>query len=411
LNATALIPAHNEADTIGLCVAAIRASTYPLAQIIVVADACTDDTAQRARHAGATVVESDVKDKAGAQNTVLPSIDTELIVGFDADTFPEPDCVERMVEAMRRDQLDAVCGTVLPVQPRGLFIRARRYAYALGRRWWRIAQSRVGRVQVLTGACYVFRTTAIKAVGGFPSVGISADMDATWTLHNAGYRLAYVGDAVAHTVDPETFAAYRLQMRRWAAGYYQTMAKHRRQLWRPQALLVVATALVDLLTLPVTYAWIVWMAFTNPPMVRWYWAWVLGHLLITTVLVATVVGWKEAVLGAVPYTLVNFYNKGLYLWTFVREWILGCHYASWTGRHGRATVITSIRATRVAGLAWVTLAGILAVDWWGGRGLVGLALVAAAVAVFAPGPTPGRPQHRRRRFSRGYQPRHAASRT
>ena len=94
MKATALIPAHNEADTIGRCVAAVRASTYPLEKIIVVADACTDDTAERARQAGATVVESDVKDKAGAQNTVLPSIDTELIVGFDADTFPEPDCVE-----------------------------------------------------------------------------------------------------------------------------------------------------------------------------------------------------------------------------------------------------------------------------------------------------------------------------
>jgi hypothetical protein len=130
---------------------------------------------------------------------------------------------------------------------------------------------------------------------------------------------------------------------------------------------------MDLLALPVSYAYIVWFAFTDPHLLRWCWAWVLGHMLVTTVLVATVVGWREAVLGVVPYTLVNFYNKGVCLWAFVREWILGCHYASWTGRHGRATVITPLQPARATGLAWATGAAILAVDW-------------------------------------GYQPRHAASR-
>jgi biofilm PGA synthesis N-glycosyltransferase PgaC len=243
-----------------------------------------------------------------------------------------------------------------PCPTKGFYIRARRYAYALGRRWWRLAQSEVGRVQVLTGAAYIFRTEAIQAVGGFPSVGISADMDATWTLHRAGYRLAYVGRAVAFTVDPETFQAYRAQMRRWAAGFYQTMAKHRRQLWHPRAILVVGSGLFDLLALPITYGLIGWHLLTSPQHVRWYWAYAAVHLLVNTILVATVVGVREALLGAIPYTLVNFYNKGLYLWTFVREWILGCHYASWTGRHGRATVITPLRPKRAATLTMGMLA-------------------------------------------------------
>jgi cellulose synthase/poly-beta-1,6-N-acetylglucosamine synthase-like glycosyltransferase len=216
--ATALIPAHNEAANIAACVAAVRGSGYPLERILVVADACTDDTAELARAAGAEVVETDCKDKAGAQNAVLHSITSDLIVGFDADTMPARDCVKKMVKRMRRDQLDAVCATVLPIQTRGFFIRARQYDYALGRRWWRAAQSVAGRVQVLTGAAYVFKADAIRAIGGFPTVGISADMDATWSLHRAGYRLAYVGEAVAYTVDPETWSDYRKQMRRWAAG-------------------------------------------------------------------------------------------------------------------------------------------------------------------------------------------------
>jgi cellulose synthase/poly-beta-1,6-N-acetylglucosamine synthase-like glycosyltransferase len=120
-SATVLIPAHNEAATIQCCIAAVRAGGYPLERIIVVADACTDDTAELARAAGAEVVEVQVADKAEAQNAVLGSITSELLVGFDGDTFPARDCVKRMVRRMRRDQLDAVCATVLPAQPKGLF--------------------------------------------------------------------------------------------------------------------------------------------------------------------------------------------------------------------------------------------------------------------------------------------------
>jgi cellulose synthase/poly-beta-1,6-N-acetylglucosamine synthase-like glycosyltransferase len=253
---------------------------------------------------------------------------------------------------------------VLPAQPSGFFIRSRRYAYALGRRWWRWAQDTVGRVQVLTGACYAFRTDAIKAVGGFPTVGISADMDATWTLHRAGYRLHWVGDAVALTMDPETFGAYRSQMRRWASGYFQTMAKHRRGLWHPKAMLVVGTALVDLLLLPFGLVWVAREAVPNPGQHTWFWGIVAGQAAFKTVLVATVVGWREALLGVVPYTAVNVYNKGLYLWTFVREWLLGRHYASWTGRHGRALVISPMSAARKRGLvtaAMLVAAGALVV--------------------------------------------------
>jgi biofilm PGA synthesis N-glycosyltransferase PgaC len=357
--ATALIPAHQEAATIAAVLAAIGAQTYPISRVIVVADACTDHTAATAKAAGAEVHLTWHADKAAAQNTVLPLITTDLVVGFDGDTLPTPTCVERMVARMERDQLAAACATVLPVQTRGMFIRARQYAYALGRRWWRVAQSAVGCPQVLTGAAYVFRTPAIKGIGGFPTVGISADMDATWALMAAGHRLAYVGDALAYTYDPETFSQYRAQMRRWAAGYFQTMAKHRRQLLRPRAMLVAWTGLFDLLTLPVTYGLAGWWLLTDPSRVKWLPAWFLGHLAVTTALVATVVGWRDAVLGAVPYTIVNYYNKALYLWTMAREWGLGAHYRSWTGRAGRPTLIDRPDPWRVAALAGV--AGLVAV--------------------------------------------------
>jgi cellulose synthase/poly-beta-1,6-N-acetylglucosamine synthase-like glycosyltransferase len=360
-SATVLIPAHNEAETVYRLVRACVDQPYPLEDIIVVADACTDDTADKAWQAGATMVlEVNYQDKALSQNAALWDIRSDVIVGFDGDTIPEPDCIELMVRDIENGY-DATCATVLPIQPRGFWIRARRFAYALGRRWWRLCQAQVGRIQVLTGAAYVFKTEAIKGVGGFPGGLISADMDATWALHRARRKLGYAGDAVALTYDPETFHVYKQQMRRWSSGYFQNMAKYRRELLHPKSMLVVWTAMFDLCCLfAYEVGFAVALATRHFLLVETFGLWLGLHAIITTVLVATVVGPKEAVLGYFPYLIVNYYNKWLYLCAFVREWILGRHYTSWTGRQGRKTEITKMTRKHRVGLACFAVLAVLA---------------------------------------------------
>jgi poly-beta-1,6-N-acetyl-D-glucosamine synthase len=407
LTVTVLIPAHDEAATIERCVHAVRTSSYPVERIIVVADACTDNTAQLARAAGADLVlETDFKDKAAAQNAALWDITSDVTVGFDGDTWPDSDCIRLMVEHMERDGLDATCSTILPAQgdvvpytrsdfvgraQAAFFTRQRRFAYALGRRWWRLCQAKVGRIQVLTGACYAFRTTAIHGIGGFPNGLITADMDATWALHGAGYKLDYTGDALAYTLDPEDFRTYRNQMRRWSSGYYQNMAKHRGQLKNWRSLLVVGGAIFDLVSLFFTEGYLIWSAVTgtNESLLKAFAFWTLAHTVISSVLVATVVGVREAALGIVPYTLVNYYNKWLYLCGFTREWILGRHYASWTGRQGRKTVITPMTTARrwVLGQAGAVLGSLamLAGGFYGNTPLFtagAVTVVAVPLAVF-----------------------------
>lgn len=366
LSVGVLIPAHDEAETIVRCIQAVRASDYPVQEIVVVADACSDNTAELARIAGATrVVETDFKDKASAQNAVLWEMDQDVIVGFDGDTWPARDCIRLMVEDIEQKGYDATCSTILPAQGHevpysdgqstfeaAFFTGSRRFAYALGRRWWRLCQSKVGRIQVLTGACYAFRKEAIRAIEGFPNGLITSDMDATWLMHEKGFKLGYTGDALALTMDPESFRIYRNQMRRWASGYYQNMHKHRRQMTNWRSGLVVGTALLDMALLTfyeffVVYSLITWQ---NHSFLKALLLWTGVHWVVTTGLVTSVVGFKQAIKGVVPYTLVNYYNKWLYTCAFFREWILGKHYASWTGRQGRKTVITPMTRSRKAGL-------------------------------------------------------------
>ncbi|MEU0413557.1 glycosyltransferase family 2 protein [Streptomyces griseorubiginosus] len=360
LTVAVLIPAHNEEATIAELVHACLDQPYPVAQLIVVADSCTDRTAEAARQAGATLVlETDFKDKAANQNAALPHITADVIVGFDGDSRPEPDCISLMVADLENGY-DATCSSILPLQKTGFFIEARRFAYSLGSQWWRLCQRQIGRLQVLTGASYAFRTDVVRAAGGFPNGLISADMDITWKLHEGGYKTWYTSQATTLTIDPATWKEYQAQMPRWAAGYFQNVARYRRLMLNWRSLLTVGTAMFDLVTL---WWWVIVVVYNlatwqHLSMFKYMGYWFAAHTALTTYLVSRVVGWKKAALGFGPYTILNFYNKYLYTQAMFREWLLGRHYASWTGRSGRRTVITPMTARRRMALGLIaTLAG------------------------------------------------------
>ena len=93
----------------------------------------------------------------------------------------------------------------------------------------------------------------------------------------------------------------------------------------------------------------------DPGAAKIYATYLVGHTIVTTILVATVVGPREAIAGIVPNLLINTYNKWLYLKAFAREWVLDSHYTGWTGRHGHIAIITPINPERVVLLVWWTI--------------------------------------------------------
>lgn len=106
-----VIPARNEADVIADTIKCILKSDYPreLFDVYVVADNCTDNTAELARKAGAIVYERTDNDpkhrKAGyALKYLFEKImeehkGYEAFIKFDADNLMEPDYISRMNDA------------------------------------------------------------------------------------------------------------------------------------------------------------------------------------------------------------------------------------------------------------------------------------------------------------------------
>jgi glycosyltransferase involved in cell wall biosynthesis len=80
LTCSVVIPAHDEAATIGDVI--IAASGF---DVVVVADACTDATAQVARGLGARVIAIDAADKGTAMAAGLAAVGSDDVLFLDAD--------------------------------------------------------------------------------------------------------------------------------------------------------------------------------------------------------------------------------------------------------------------------------------------------------------------------------------
>ena len=107
-----LIPAYNEAATIGEVLARIARLDLE-AQVIVVDDGSTDGTAEVAEAAGATVIRQPNRGKGAAIRAAIPLIEGEIAVIQDADMEYDPAEVPALIEPIVNGVADVVFGSRL----------------------------------------------------------------------------------------------------------------------------------------------------------------------------------------------------------------------------------------------------------------------------------------------------------
>ena len=99
-----IIPAHNEERYIGKCLRAVRSASKYAApdevEVIVVANRCTDKTAEIARSMGARVLVNDQKCIAAIRNTGVRAATGEIIVTIDADSLMTKDSLVEIRELL-----------------------------------------------------------------------------------------------------------------------------------------------------------------------------------------------------------------------------------------------------------------------------------------------------------------------
>ncbi len=107
-----LIPAYNEADTIGEVLERIAALDLD-SQVIVVDDGSRDATAAIAEAAGATVIRKPNRGKGAAIRRAIQEADGDIAVIQDADMEYDPAEVPELIEPIVRGAADVVFGSRL----------------------------------------------------------------------------------------------------------------------------------------------------------------------------------------------------------------------------------------------------------------------------------------------------------
>ena len=244
LRLTVLIPAHNESVTIAATLESLWGQTRPPEQVIVVADNCTDDTADIARRHGADVFTTigNREKKAGALNQALADVfphtgGEDVTMIMDADSVILPEFLEAAMARLEADpDLIAVGGVFGGEQGAGLVGQLQRNEYA---RYQRHISRRLGKVFVLTGTASLFRTFALKAVADsrgslipgdpgqvYDTLAMTEDNEMTLALKSLGAKMiSPMQCRVVTEVMPAWTALWRQRMR-WQRGALENIGAY-----------------------------------------------------------------------------------------------------------------------------------------------------------------------------------------
>jgi biofilm PGA synthesis N-glycosyltransferase PgaC len=223
---TLVVACFNEAEVIEETLDYATRQDYPGEFHILVAD---DGSTDRTVELASKYAEHDTRisvcsyphgGKAVTLNHALDDVHTPLVATVDADTLLMPEAVKRCVARLMVSPpaTVAVAGAVFVRNSRtNMLTQAQEWDYFLGIASIKRQQGLFQGTLVAQGAFSVYRTEAVKEVGGWPD-RIGEDIVLTWAMMDKGAGVTYEKTAVAFTGAPETAKAFAKQRRRWARG-------------------------------------------------------------------------------------------------------------------------------------------------------------------------------------------------
>ena len=235
----ALVPAHNEAAVVGNLIESLKNQNYPkeLLDIYVIADNCTDNTAQIARDAGAIVYErfdSEKKTKGYAMQWFLNKMneqgaDYDAMCVFDADNVVMPDFFTAMNKKLCQGE-EVVQGYRDIKNPTDSWVSA---GYALFywtmHRFYHLARYNIGLSPLLNGTGFMVRFDILKP-NGWKTVTLTEDIEFSLQRIIKGKKLGWATDAIVYDEQPVGFKQSWSQRSRWTVGHMQCIHEYTKKL-------------------------------------------------------------------------------------------------------------------------------------------------------------------------------------
>jgi cellulose synthase/poly-beta-1,6-N-acetylglucosamine synthase-like glycosyltransferase len=236
---TVAVPLYREEAVLHQMLAALTALDYPAAKLDIRLLIEAEDTGMHAAlahialppHVSATVVPpGPPRTKPRALNLALLEARGALFTIFDAEDIPDPQQLRMAAARFLRAPGDLAClqaRLVIDHANEGWLPALFALEYAGLFEVLNPGLLRSGLPIMLGGTSNHFRTSALRAIGGWDAWNVTEDADLGLRLVRAGYRM---GDLPSDTREeaPLTLPAWLKQRSRWIKGYMQTLVTHSR---------------------------------------------------------------------------------------------------------------------------------------------------------------------------------------
>jgi cellulose synthase/poly-beta-1,6-N-acetylglucosamine synthase-like glycosyltransferase len=229
-----LVPAHDEEKVIAKTVESLLAVDYPgsLFEVFVVADNCTDATAERAREAGACVLERRDEEKRGkpyavawAMERVLAESEFDALVMLDADNVVSANLLREFNSRLLRGEkvIQAYLDTKNPDDTWITWMYA--ISYWITARYVQLAHSQAGLPCQLGGTGYCIDAKTLSMYG-WDVTSLTDDLEYTMRMVVHGIYPTWAHDAIVYDEKPLTMKASWRQRVRWMQGHWDVAARY-----------------------------------------------------------------------------------------------------------------------------------------------------------------------------------------
>jgi biofilm PGA synthesis N-glycosyltransferase PgaC len=280
-----LVPCYNEGENAAETLEAAAAVDYPEFEVIAINDGSRDNTAEvldrlATQIPGLRVVHLAANQgKATALNVGALLARHELLVCIDGDALLDPQALRWIARAFRRGNVGGLAGNPRIRNRSSILGRLQVGEFAAIIGLIRRAQTMYGRLFTVSGVICAFRKRALHQAGWWSPRTITDDIDVTWRVQLAGWRVVYEPNAIVWILMPETLQGLWRQRLRWAQGGVQMMLAFFRPVAAGRALSLLPTYInyvlsviwsyLILLSLAIGLLWSVGLGPSRPlPMFR-----------------------------------------------------------------------------------------------------------------------------------------------
>ena len=252
-----VVPCYNEEASLASSLRSLLSLDYPAAklEIIVVDDGSNDRTLEVARtfeeDARIRILTKENGGKHTAMNLALASTDAEIIGCLDADSIVAPNALRVVAPIFRDARIAAVTPGIHVREPSTLLQHLQHVEYRLSL-FNRFILAGLGSVFITPGPFSFFRTSIVRALGGWRYAHSTEDMEMALRIQDAGHMIANAPAAVVHTTTPHNLKSLFRQRVRWTYGWLRNAVDYRHMFGNVQygnlGLVVLPFAILSIFT-------------------------------------------------------------------------------------------------------------------------------------------------------------------